>query len=97
VGVPLVTAMGRSFQARVAASILKAIGLPELITDNFEDYEKLALALATDPARLAALREKLAANRRTTALFDTSRFTGNLEAAYERMRENWAAAEPGLP
>jgi predicted O-linked N-acetylglucosamine transferase (SPINDLY family) len=85
VGVPLVTCMGRSFQARVAASILNAIGLPELITTDLDDYEKLALALATDPARLRLLREKLAANRRSTPLFDTARFTRNLEAAYEKM------------
>ncbi len=92
VGVPLVTAMGHSFQARVAASILKAIELPELITDDLRDYEKLALALASDPGRLAALREKLAAKRHTTALFDTARFTRNLEAAYEGMGNDWTRA-----
>jgi predicted O-linked N-acetylglucosamine transferase (SPINDLY family) len=94
VGVPLVTCPGRAFQARVAASILKAMELPELITDNLLDYERLALSLATDPARLAAIRAKLAANRKTTALFDTARFTRNLEAAYEGMREDFLKGAP---
>ncbi len=89
VGVPLVTVMGRSFQARVAASILTAMGLPELIAENLEDYEKLALALAADPKRLAALKRKIQANRRTTPLFDTARFTRNLEAAYKKMSEDF--------
>jgi predicted O-linked N-acetylglucosamine transferase (SPINDLY family) len=89
VGVPLVTLMGESFQGRVAASILSAIGLSELIAETPENYESLALALATDGPRLAALREKLAAKRKTAPLFDTARFTHNLEAAYEAMRENF--------
>jgi predicted O-linked N-acetylglucosamine transferase (SPINDLY family) len=81
--------MGDYFPARVAASILTAIGLSELITHNLEDYEKLALSLASDPARLAALREKLEVNRKTMPLFDTARFTRNLEAGYETMRQNF--------
>ena len=89
VGVPLVTLKGESFHGRVAASILSAIGLPELITENPADYERLALALASDGARLAALREKLGANRKTAPLFDTARFTRNLEAAYEMMGQDF--------
>jgi predicted O-linked N-acetylglucosamine transferase (SPINDLY family) len=85
VGMPLVTCKGRSFHGRVAASILAAIGLAELIAENLDDYEKLALALATDAPRLAALKRKLEENRKTTPLFDTARFTRNLEAAYEKM------------
>ncbi|MES2473275.1 MAG: tetratricopeptide repeat protein, partial [Pseudomonadota bacterium] len=81
-GLPLVTAPGRSFPARVAASILTAAGLPELVASDLESYETLALKLATDRGALAAVKEKLARNRRTTALFDTARFTRNLEAAY---------------
>ena len=94
VGVPLVTCMGEYFPARVAASILTAIALPELITRNLDDYEKLALALARDPARLAALRGKLETNRKTTPLFDTARFTRNLEAGYEEMRDELLGRAP---
>jgi len=90
-GVPLVTATGAGFAGRVAASLLTAIGLPELITENLGDYEKLALALARHPARLAGLKQKLEEDRLTTALFDTDRFTRNLEAAYEKMREAFLA------
>ena len=85
-GLPVVTCLGAGFSGRVAASILTAIGLPELITQNATDYESLALALASDAPRLAALKEKIAANRKTTALFDTARFTRNMEAAFEKMR-----------
>ncbi|MFO0995854.1 MAG: tetratricopeptide repeat protein [Alphaproteobacteria bacterium] len=91
-GLPLVTCAGRSFQARVAGSLLKAIGLPELITDSLEAYEALALRLATNPRELAAIREKLARNRLTTPLFDTDRFRRHLEAAY---REMWRISERG--
>jgi len=90
-GVPLVTATGEGFSGRVAASLLTAIGLPELITENLQDYENLALALARNPARLAALKQKLDANRLTAPLFDTARFTRNLEAAYEKMRDAFLA------
>jgi len=91
VGVPPVTLKGESFHGRVAASILCAIGLPELVAETLTDYESLALALATDGPRLAALREKLEANRNTAPLFDTARFTRNLEAAYEKMGQGWTA------
>ena len=86
---PVVTCLGEGFPGRVAASLLTAIGLPELITDNAADYESLALALATDAPRLAALKAKIAANRKTTALFDTARFTKNIEAAFEKMRDGF--------
>jgi predicted O-linked N-acetylglucosamine transferase (SPINDLY family) len=86
-GLPVLTCIGAGFPGRVAASLLTAIGMEELITDNLQDYETLALALANDPARLAALKQKLEANRLTTPLFDSSRFTRNLEAAYEQMRD----------
>jgi protein O-GlcNAc transferase len=87
--VPLVTCIGEGFAGRVAASLLTAIGLPELIAENLEDYEKLALALARDPARLKSLKQKLEANRLTAPLFDTARFTRNLEAAFETMRDDF--------
>ena len=84
-GLPVVTTPGQSFPARVAASILEAAGLPELIAGNLEGYEALALKLATDRTSLADIRQKLAQNRASCALFDTARFTRNLEAAYADM------------
>jgi len=84
-GCPVVTCEGRAFPGRVAGSLLRAVGLPELVTSSLADYEALALALAQAPDRLRAIRDKLAANRLTTALFDSQRFTRNLEAAYETM------------
>jgi predicted O-linked N-acetylglucosamine transferase (SPINDLY family) len=84
-GLPLVTTPGHSFPARVAASILQAAGLPELIAGDLLAYEALALKLAREPAQLKAIREKLTATRNRMALFDTARFTRNLEAAYLAM------------
>ncbi|HWU54270.1 MAG TPA: tetratricopeptide repeat protein [Rhizomicrobium sp.] len=85
VGLPVITLPGRSFPARVAASILKAAGLPELIVRDLAEYESLALKLARDPEGLAALRTKLKTSRDAMPLFDTARFTRNLEAAYVTM------------
>ena len=84
-GVPLITCRGTSFPGRVAASLLNAIGLPELITENPEDYEALAVKLASNAELLESLRRKLAENRLTTPLFDTGRFTRHIEKAYETM------------
>jgi protein O-GlcNAc transferase len=85
VGLPLVTCRGTSFAARVAASLLTALDLPELITTDLDGYEALTLALARDPVRLAAIRLKLARNAATAALFDGERFRIGLEASYEHM------------
>ena len=84
-GVPLVTLTGSAFAARVGASLLSALGLPELIAPALSEYEALALRLAREPAAHAAIREKLARNRGTRPLFDTARYTRNLEAAYTTM------------
>src|SRR5208282_2272488 len=62
-GLPLVTQLGESFAGRVAASLLHAIGLPELVTHSIEDYEALALRLAKDPPLLEGYRNHLAKNR----------------------------------
>lgn len=86
-GVPVLTCSGEAFAARMAGSLLQAIGLPELITDNLDDYEALALKLATTPAQMAAVRAKLADRRLTSPLFDTGRFCRHLEAAYLGMWE----------
>jgi predicted O-linked N-acetylglucosamine transferase (SPINDLY family) len=83
--------MGRSFASRVAASLLNAIGLPELITNTQEEYEALAIELALNPKKLAQIKLKLANNRLTTPLFDTPLFTKNIEAAYIKMYERYQA------
>ena len=90
-GLPVLTCAGESFAARVAASLLNAIGLPELIAATQDHYEALAIELATDPDRLKTLREKLAENRLTTPLFDTDRFTRHIEDAYSQMYERYQA------
>ncbi len=84
-GLPVVTCYGKAFPGRVAASLLNAIDLPELVTTRLSDYEALALELAKNPALLAATRQKLARNRTTTPLYDSDRFRRNIEAAYEKM------------
>jgi predicted O-linked N-acetylglucosamine transferase (SPINDLY family) len=94
VGLPLVTRLGRTFAGRVAASLVTAAGLPELVTDTDEAYEALALALARDPARLKALRARLEAGRADSVLFDIERFRIGLETAYRRMVERARAGEP---
>ena len=86
-GLPVLTRPGESFASRVAASLLTAIGLPELIASTPEDYEECAVALATDPDRLARLRQRLAVNRFTAPLFDGAAFTKNLEEAYFKIYE----------
>jgi predicted O-linked N-acetylglucosamine transferase (SPINDLY family) len=77
--------MGESFASRVAASLLNAMGLAELIASSRADYESSAIELATNPHKLAAIKEKLANQRLTTPLFDTPLFTRHLESAYTKM------------
>jgi predicted O-linked N-acetylglucosamine transferase (SPINDLY family) len=84
-GLPVVTCVGQTFAGRVGASVLNAIGLPEMIAATAEAYEALAIALAMDPFRLADIRARLARLRLTTPLFDTVGFTRNIEAAYAAM------------
>jgi len=93
-GLPVLTLMGNSFASRVAASLLKAIELPELITSTPQAYEALAIEVAKKPAKLAALKQKLASNRLTTPLFDTPQFTKDLEQSYVQIYERYQA---GLP
>ena len=81
-GVPVVTLLGKHFTSRVSGSLLTAIGLPELITHSQKEYEDLAVELATNPKKLKAISEKLKANRLTFPLFDTEKFTRNIEKAY---------------
>jgi predicted O-linked N-acetylglucosamine transferase (SPINDLY family) len=86
-GVPVLTAPGTTFAGRVAASLLSAIGLRELIAESLAAYEARALELARNPAALAAIGAKLRANRTSHPLFDTARFTRHLEAAFAHMCE----------
>ncbi|HWY60479.1 MAG TPA: tetratricopeptide repeat protein [Rhizomicrobium sp.] len=93
-GLPLITVAGTTFPGRVAASLLAAIGLPELVTADMPSYESLAVTLATDPGLFRSIRKKLRDNRDVTPLFDTVRFTRAIEAAYIRM---WETSCKGLP
>lgn len=93
-GLPVLTRLGAAFPGRVAASLLRAAGLPELVTQSTEDYVALATALYHDRGRLAALRDHLEQKRQTCALFDTARFCRGIEAAYTAM---WQRHRAGLP
>jgi len=92
-GLPLITQKGDAFPGRVAASLLNAIGLPELVTHSTADYEALARRLATDRSLLTGYRNRLAENRLTYPLFDTDRFRRHIEAAYLQMWEIWQRGE----
>jgi predicted O-linked N-acetylglucosamine transferase (SPINDLY family) len=84
-GLPLLTRTGQSFASRVAASLLLATGLPELVVQTAEDYEKLALTYYKDREALKALKAKLDMNRNTSPLFDSERYVKNLEQLYIQM------------
>ena len=90
-GLPVLTLMGSTFPGRVGASLLKAIDLPELITNTKEEYEAMAIELAMNPQKLRDIKLKLARNRLTTPLFDTPLFTKNLETIYIKMMERYQA------
>jgi len=92
-GLPLLTCMGRSFAGRVGASLLMAVGLPELVTQSLDDYEALARRLASERPLLAGLRERLERNRRSFPLFDTNGYRRHIEAAYATMWELWRRGE----
>jgi protein O-GlcNAc transferase len=94
VGLPVLTCVGESFIGRVAASLLSAVGLPELAARSLADYEALALKLATDPVLIASIRQKLDANRNASPLFDTDRLRRHIERAYITM---WDIAQRGEP
>ena len=90
-GVPLLTYAGESFASRVAASLLRTAGLPELVAGSPADYEQMAQALAADPVRLGRLRRSL--GQRAAPLFDTQRYTRNLEAVYQTIYDRYHAGE----
>ncbi len=93
-GLPVITRLGAAFAGRVAASLLHAAGMSELVTTSTEAYEALALELAMNPAALAKVRAKLAATCRRSPLFDTARQTRQIEAAYMRMMARHRAGAP---
>ena len=93
-GVPLLTRAGLSFASRVAASLLSAVGLPELVTQTQADYEALAIALGRDQARLAQIKSSLDTLRLTSPLFNGKLFAKHLEKAFEAMQARYLA---GLP
>ncbi len=93
-GLPMLTCMGTAFAGRVAASLLQAVGLPELIACSLQEYEALAFRLATEPGMLTNLKAKLASNRLTFPLFDTDRYRRHIEAAYLAMWERSQRGEP---
>jgi predicted O-linked N-acetylglucosamine transferase (SPINDLY family) len=93
-GLPVLTCAGETFAGRMASSLLQAVGLPELITSTREQYEDLAVALGSDPSRMADIRQRLDGNRLTTALFDTPLHTRNLEAAYAQMQARYESDLP---
>jgi predicted O-linked N-acetylglucosamine transferase (SPINDLY family) len=84
---PVLTQIGESFAGRVAASLLTAIVLPELIVRTSEQFERLAIELATTPEKLSSIRERLMKSRSNAPLFDTELFTRHLETAYATMVE----------
>jgi predicted O-linked N-acetylglucosamine transferase (SPINDLY family) len=89
-GLPVLTHRGETFAGRMAASLLEAVGLRELITSSAAQYEEIAVMLATDPQRMGAIKRKLAANLPTAPLFDSRRHVAAVEAAYVRMYERHA-------
>jgi len=92
-GLPLLTCRGTAFPGRVAASLLTAVGMPELITESMEEYVSRAIALARQPQALSALKDKLARNRLIQPLFDTERFRRDIEEAYTGMWQAWRRGE----
>ena len=93
-GLPVLTLPGQTFAGRVAASLLTAIGLPDLIATSVDDYESLAVQFGRDPSALDGMRSKLDANRLSTPLFDTERYTAKLECAFREMHRRFVSNEP---
>ena len=90
-GLPILTCIGDSFASRVCASLLRSVGLPELVTPKWEQYEAMAIELAMHPGRLSDIRDRLDRNRLTTPLFDTQAFTRHLENAFLQMYQRYQA------
>jgi len=89
VGLPVLTRLGESFASRIAASLLYAVGLPEMITTTTAQYEAKAIEFANNPEKFNYVREKLKSNKFAKVLFDTTRFTKNIETAYSQIYERY--------
>jgi protein O-GlcNAc transferase len=96
-GVPVITSIGDTFASRVATSILSAAGLPELITRNLSEYQQTAIDLAKNSSQLNSIREKVSTIKLNTKLFDTEKFTRDLESIYIQMYENWVSGNGPKP
>jgi protein O-GlcNAc transferase len=88
-GLPVITCAGETFSSRMAGSLLTALGVPELITYNLADYYALALDLASDRNKYASIRNKIIANRESAPLFDSTKFTRDLENLYRKMWDEY--------
>jgi len=88
-GLPVLTCIGNSFASRVAASVINSVNLPELIATTQEQYESLAIELATNPEKLKIIKDKLVDNLPTAPLYDTPLFTRHLESAYLSMYDRY--------
>jgi len=93
-GLPVLTCPGHGLAGRMSASLLHAVGMPELVTGSLAEYEQLALRLARNPDQIAAVKAKLARNKTISPLFDTARCTRHLEKAYALMCERAERGEP---
>ena len=93
-GLPVLTCAGVTFASRVAASLLRAANLPQLITHTLQDYETRAITLASNPAELATIKQKLITDKQHLPLFDTQRFARHLELVYQAM---WQTHQTGHP
>lgn len=96
-GLPLLTCSGRTFASRMAGSLLSAVDLPELITHSLQDYEDLAVALASDRARVDAMKNTLTKNRLSCALFDSPRFVRDLETQLQNLSAPQLETDMNLP
>ena len=96
-GLPILTCLGETFSGRVAASLLRAVDLPDLVTYSLADYERKAIYLGNHPGELAQIRQRLTDNRRSSPLFDTLRFTRHLESAYSEMARRARSGEQPTP
>jgi predicted O-linked N-acetylglucosamine transferase (SPINDLY family) len=92
-GLPVLTCLGRTFAGRVGASLVRAAGVPELVTASLSDYEALARRLAQEPSLLVELKDRLAHNRQAYPLFDSRQFCRHIEAAYAMMWDLWQRGE----
>ena len=88
-GLPVLTFLGNSFSSRVAASLLNAVNLPELVTTSQDHYESMAIKLAKNPKKLKNIKDKLDGNLKTALLYNTTLFTKNLELAYLEMFDRY--------